>query len=199
VKDKNTPTNPEREPTPQEELVPYLDGELDNPGRERVEALLAEDPALREALKQHEAIAEALSAPQADAGPGANETLAHIHARIHARIHGRLQLSRTKITTMVLAAAASLVLAVLIGARLFTGPQRPANPADSQLATPVENPVFQPEVLADLDVLEVFQEEGGEISLELVNLLLEEDGGTGVLDSGLFNDWLEEEITGENF
>ena len=195
MKNKNTPTNPEREPTPQEELVAYLDGELDNPGRERVEALLAEDPALREALKQHEAIAEALSAPQADGGPGANETL----ARIHGRIHGRLQLSRTKITTMVVAAAASLVLAVLIGTRLFTGPRGPANPAGTQLATPVENPVFQPEVLADLDVLEVFQEEGGEISLELVNLLLEEDGGTGILDSGLFNDWLEEEITGENF
>ena len=48
-------------------------------------------------------------------------------------------------------------------------------------------------------MLEVLQEEGGELSLELVNLLLEEDGGTGVLDSGLFNDWLEEEITGENF
>ena len=148
MKDKNTPTNPEREPTPQEELVAYLDGELDNPGRERVEALLAEDPALREALKQHEAIAEALSAPQADDGPGANETL--------GRIHGRLRLSRTKITTMVLAAAASLVLAVLIGTRLFTGPRGPANPAGTQLATPVENPVFQPEVLADLDVLEVF-------------------------------------------
>ncbi|MEE3199238.1 MAG: hypothetical protein VX254_04335 [Planctomycetota bacterium] len=195
MKDKNTPTNPERAPTPQEELVAYLDGELDNPGRERVEALLAEDPALQEALKQHEAIAEALAAPQADDGPGARETL----ARIHARIHGRQQHSRTKITTMVLAVAASLVLAVLIGTRLFTGPRGPANPAGTQLANPVENPVFQPEVLADLDVLEVLQEEGGEISLELVNLLLEEDGGTGVLDSGLFNDWLEEEITGENF
>ena len=130
--DKNTPTNPEREPTPEEELVAYLDGELDNPGRERVEALLAEDPALREALKQHEAIAEALSAPQADGGPGANETL----ARIHGRIHGRLQLSRTKITTMVLAAAASLVLAVLIGTRLFTGPRGPAGPKIKKVPGP---------------------------------------------------------------
>ena len=188
--DKNTPTNPEREPTPEEELVAYLDGELDNPGRKRVEALLAGDPALRDALKQHEVIAAALCAHGAEDGLEPGETL--------ARVHSRLKRSRTKITTMVLAAAASLVLAVLIGARLFTG-VTPVTPAGPQVATPVEDPASQPEVLADLDVLEVLQEEGGEISLELVNLLLEEDGGTGVLDSGLFNDWLEEEITGENF
>ena len=188
--DKNTPTNPEREPTPEEELVAYLDGELDNPDRKRVEALLAEDPALRDALKQHEVIAAALCSHGAEDGLEPGETL--------ARIHSRLKRSRTKITTMVLAAAASLVLAVLIGARLFTG-VTPVTPAGPQVATPVEDPASQPGVLADLDVLEVLQEEGGEISLELVNLLLEEDGGTGVLDSGLFNDWLEEEITGENF
>ena len=55
------------------------------------------------------------------------------------------------------------------------------------------------EVIADLEVLEILQEECGEISLELVNLLLEDDSDTGILDSGLFDEWLEEEISGENF
>ena len=190
MEDKNTPNNIEREPRPEEELVAYLDGELDQAGRERMEALLAEDPALREALSQHEAIAKAISSPREGVEPEPQDTL--------ARIHSRMQGSRTRTITMRLAAAACLVLTVAIGVRLFTGGE-PATPGDSRTATPTENPASEPEVLADLDVLEVLQEEGGEISLELVNLLLEEDGGTGVLDSGLFNDWLEEEITGENF
>ena len=188
------PENPMPQPSEREQLearvLAMLLGESDHEERAAVEALLAEDPALVEALKQHEVIAEALCAHGAEDGLDPGETL--------TRIHGRLKRSRTKITTMVLAAAASLVLAVLIGARLFTG-VTPVTPAGPQVATPVEDPASQPEVLADLGVLEVLQEEGGEISLELVNLLLEEDGGTGILDSGLFNDWLEEEITGENF
>jgi hypothetical protein len=190
LEDKNTPNNIEREPAPEEELVAYLDGELDSAATERLEAVLAEDPALREALSQHEAIAEAISSPRKEAGPEPRETL--------TRVHARMRRARTKVISMRLAAAACLVLAVAIGASLFTG-NDPVTPAGPRIATPVEDPASQPEVLADLDVLEVLQEEGGEISLELVNLLLEEDGGTGVLDSGLFNDWLEEEITGENF
>lgn len=192
MNDKNIPTNPENAPTPspEEELVAYLDREIDAPDRKRVKALLAENPALREALKQHESIAEAISSPRADDGLDPGETL--------ARVHNRLRRSRTKIAATILAAAASLVLAALIGARLFTGGD-PLAPPGTPVATPVDNPASQPEVIADLEVLEILQEEGGDISLELVNLLLEEDGGTGVLDSGLFNNWLEEEITGENF
>ena len=57
----------------------------------------------------------------------------------------------------------------------------------------------QQEIIAELEVLEILQEEGGEISLELVNLLLEDHSDTGILDSGLFDEWLEEEISGENF
>ncbi len=190
MEDKNTPNNIERAPTPEEELVAYLDGELDSAATERLEALLAKDPVLRKALSQHEAIAKAIASPREEAGPGPRETLTSIHSR--------MQRSRIKIISMRLAAAACLVLAVAIGASLFTG-NDPVTPAGPRVATPVEDPASQPEVLADLDVLEVLQEEGGEISLELVNLLLEEDGGTGILDSGLFNDWLEEEITGENF
>ncbi len=190
MENKNTPNNIESEPGPEEELVAYLDGELDDAAAGRLEALLAEDPALREVLSQHKAIAEAISSPREGIEPEPQDTL--------ARIHSRMKRSRTRVITMRLAAAACLVLALVIGASLFTGDD-PVTPAAPRVATPAEDPVSQPEVLADLDVLEVLQEEGGELSLELVNLLLEEDGGTGVLDSGLFNDWLEEEITGENF
>ena len=38
-------------PTPEEELVAYLDGELDAHDVERIEALLAESPELRAALE----------------------------------------------------------------------------------------------------------------------------------------------------
>ena len=87
---------------------------------------------------------------------------------------------------------------MLIGARLITGVQ---DDTTEQPIAAVRPPAAAPqqEVIADLEVLEILQEEGGEVSLELVNLLLEDDSDTGVLDSGLFDDWLEEEISGENF
>ena len=46
MNEKNTPAQPGNEdlPSPGEELVAYLDGELDAADRERVEARLAEDP-----------------------------------------------------------------------------------------------------------------------------------------------------------
>ena len=199
MNDKTTPTNPEKtpSPSPEEELVAFLDGELDAANRRRVEEMLAKNPALREVLKQHESIFEALAGAETTDGIDSHETL--------ARVHNQLRRSRRTLTATILAAAAALVLAALIGARLFTtgledsDPTRPLATGEPPVENPVETTGSQPEVIADLEVLEILQEEGGEISLEFVNLLLEEDGGTGVLDSGLFNEWLEEEITGENF
>ena len=188
--DTHMPSDKEPGPTPEEELVAYLDGELDAHDVERVEALLAESPELRAALEQHKAIAKAIATPRTEDGEDAERTL--------AQIRQRLDRSRRTVFVGFLAAAAALILAVLIGARLITGVQ------DDTTGQPIaagRPPVAAPqqEVIADLDVLEILQEEGGEISLELVNLLLEDDSGTGVLDSGLFDEWLEEEISGENF
>ena len=184
------PPGNEPGPTPEEELVAYLDGELDAHDVERVEALLAESPGLRAALEQHKAIAKAIATPRTEDGEDAERTL--------AQIRQRLDRSRRTVFVGFLAAAAALILAVLIGARLITGVQ---DDTTGQPIAAVRPPVAAPqqEVIADLDVLEILQEEGGEISLELVNLLLEDDSGTGVLDSGLFDEWLEEEISGENF
>ena len=189
MNDKDTPILPGNEPgpSPEEELVAYLDGELDARDMERVEALLAESPELREALEQHQAIGEAIEALDTEDGEDAHQTLAGVRRR--------LSRSRQTVTAGILAAAAALILAVLIGAQLITGVQ------DDTSSQPIAavGPAPRPEVIADLEVLEILQEEGGEISLELVNLLLEDDSGTGVLDSGLFEEWLEEEISGENF
>ncbi len=184
------PPDNEPGPTPEEELVAYLDGELDAHDVERVEALLAESPELRAALEQHKAIARAIAAPRAEDGADAERTL--------AQIRQRLDRSRRTVFVGFLAAAAALILAVLIGARLITGVQ---DDTTGQPIAAVRPPVAAPqqEVIADLDVLEILQEEGGEISLELVNLLLEDHSDTGILDSGLFDEWLEEEISGENF
>ena len=184
------PPGNEPGPTPEEELVAYLDGELDAHDVERIEALLAESPELRAALEQHKAIARAITTPRAEYGEDAERTL--------AQIRQRLDRSRRTIFAGFLAAAAALILAVLIGARLITGVQ---DDTTEQPIAAVRPPAAAPqqEVIADLEVLEILQEEGGEVSLELVNLLLEDDSDTGVLDSGLFDDWLEEEISGENF
>ena len=188
--DTHMPSDKEPGPTPEEELVAYLDGELDAHDVERVEALLAESPELRAALEQHKAIAKAIATPRTEDGEDAERTL--------AQIRQRLDRSRRTVFVGFLAAAAALILAVLIGARLITGVQ---DDTTGQPIAAVRPPVAAPqqEVIADLDLLEILQEEGGEISLELVNLLLEDDSGTGVLDSGLFDEWLEEEISGENF
>lgn len=194
MNDKNTPTQPGNEglPSPEEELVAYLDGELDAADRKRVEARLAEDPELRVALEQHQAISAALANPGAEAGLTPEQTL--------ARVQDRLRRERPIVarTGWILAAAAAIIFAVLIGARLTTDRPAPGGqlPEVTQRPTSPGDPA---EVIAELDVLEVIQEEGGELSLELVNLLLEEDEDAGVLDSGLFDNWLEEEISGENF
>ena len=148
---------------------------------------------LRRSSQDHQkapSIAKAIATPRTEDGEDAERTL--------AQIRQRLDRSRRTVFVGFLAAAAALILAVLIGARLITGGQ---DDTTGQPIAAVRPPVAAPqqEVIADLDVLEILQEEGGEISLELVNLLLEDDSGTGVLDSGLFDEWLEEEISGENF
>ena len=189
MNDKNNPANTGKEglPSREEELVAYLDGELDAADRERMETLLAEDQELREALEQHKAIAAAIASPDSEVGLSPDQTL--------AGVRGKLRRSRQVITAGILAAAAAAIFAVLIGARLIPGPTDQP-PALTQRLPGGYSPT---EVIAELDVLELIQEEGGELSLELVNLLLEEDGDAGVLDSGLFDNWLEEEISGENF
>ena len=192
MNDKNNPANTGKEgrPSREEELIAYLDGELDAADRERLKALLAEDQDLREALQQHKAIAAAIAAPDSEAGMSPGQTL--------AEVRGRLRRSRRIITAGILAAAAAAIFAVLIGARLITGIPNPEDQVPGLTQRPPGG--YSPtEVIAELDVLEAIQEEGGELSLELVNLLLEDEGGAGVLDSGLFDDWLEEEISGENF
>ena len=192
MNDKNNPANTGKEglPSREEELVAYLDGELDAADRERMKTLLAEDQELREALEQHKAIAAAIAAPDSEAGLSPGQTL--------AEVRGRLRRSHQVITAGILAAAAAAIFAVLIGARLITGIPGPTDQAPD-LTQRLPGGYSQTEVIAELDVLELIQEEGGELSLELVNLLLEEDGDAGVLDSGLFDNWLEEEISGENF
>lgn len=192
MNDKNNPANTGKDglPSPEEELVAYLDGELDGADRERLEALLAEDQGLRETLEQHKAIAAAIAAPDSEARLSPEQTL--------AGIRGRLRRSRQAITAGILGVAAAAIFAVLIGARLITGIPGPADQAPN-LTQRLPTGYSPTEVIAELDVLEIIQEEGGELSLELVNLLLEEDGDTGVLDSDLFDNWLEEEISGENF
>lgn len=187
----NHPDHPEKEglPSPEEELVAYLDGELDAGDRKRVEARLAEDPALRQALEQHKLIAGALASDDGEDGLAPEETLRGVYDGIRRSMWAR--------SAKTLAAAASIIFAVFIAARLITGLSDPADQAP-HLAR--QSPAtMQEEVIADLDVLEVLHEEGGEISLDLVNLLLEDTNDTGVLDSGLFDEWLEEEISGENF
>ena len=101
MNDKNNPANTGKEglPSREEELVAYLDGELDAADRERMKTLLAEDQELREALEQHKAIAAAIAAPDSEAGLSPGQTL--------AGIRGRLRRSRRVITTGILAAAAA--------------------------------------------------------------------------------------------
>ena len=192
MNDKNNPANTGKEglPSREEELVAYLDGELDAADRERLKALLAEDQELREALEQHKAIAAGIAAPDSEVGLSPGQTL--------AGVRGRLRRSRQVLTAGILAAAAAAIFAVLIGARLITGIPGPTDQTPG-LTQRLPGDYSPTEVIAELDVLEIIQEEGGELSLELVNLLLEEDGDAGVLDSGLFDNWLEEEISGENF
>ena len=192
MNDKINPANTGKEgrPSREEELIAYLDGELDAADRVRLRALMAEDQDLREALQQHKAIAAAIAAPDSEAGMSPRQTL--------AEVRGRLRRSRRIITAGILAAAAAAIFAVLIGARLITGIPNPEDQVPGLTQRPPGG--YSPtEVIAELDVLEIIQEEGGELSLELVNLLLEEDEDAGVLDSGLFDNWLEEEISGENF
>ena len=98
MNDKNNPANTGKEghPSREEELIAYLDGELDATGRERLKALLAEDQDLREALEQHKAIAAAIAAPDSEAGMSPGQTLAEVRGRLHR--------SRRVITAGILAA-----------------------------------------------------------------------------------------------
>ncbi|MEC9031675.1 MAG: hypothetical protein VYB15_07335 [Planctomycetota bacterium] len=178
MNEKNTPSQPGNEdlPSPEEELVAYLDGELDAAARKRVEARLAEDPELRVALEQHQAISAALAKPDAEGGLTPEQTL--------ARVQDRLRRERPLVARAgwILAAAAAIIFAVLIGARLITDSPAPGGQLPEVTQRPA-SPGDPAEVIAELDVLEAIPEEGGELSLELVNLLLPRANARRVIEA----------------
>jgi hypothetical protein len=110
-------------------------------------------------------------------------------------VRRKVRRSRRRRLLVCLSAAASIVI---IPALLWwTGPASNRT-IEPELAGGERD--LEEQVIADLDVLESFHEEGLEPTPELVSLLLEETERSGgeALPQDLFDDFLEEELSGEN-
>ena len=163
-------------------LVPYLDGELEPAESRLVESHIAGCSSCLELLESHRQIALAL---ELQAAPAERFPDAPAIARRIRLLAGR-RASRARALWLSVAAAV-----LCAAAAVFMGPpKRGAMPA-------VE------EILGDLEVLESFEAEGIEPTPELVNALLglDTEGGEGseeALETDLFLDVLEEELSPEN-
>lgn len=150
-------------------LVPYLDGELDETLSADVVQHLAACRKCKRLLEEHEAVSTVIRN-----WPRPSNSLNPV--RTVAEVRRRVWRSRRR---RILSAAALLLVGVLLGLVLM---QRETAPREDLL------------ILRDLEVLEAIQEEVGEVSPELVNLLLEVAATPEELDERVFDYVLEEEL-----
>ena len=188
-------------------IVPYLDGELEPERARELEVYLESSAEARSLLEQHRLVSDlilqgslAADGSPLTAAPSATATLEAVHLR--------LRRSRWKRLAGLVSAAAALVLITVLFGPWGAGSDQDGiveeiKPADPAVPKSVEATSLPDEaLLEDLEILEVLESEAGELTPELVELLLESDVGnlldSGVLDPRVFDYLLEEEISGKS-
>jgi len=169
------PTNPERErPTPEqaEELVAYLDGELDETTAQQVEARLNTDPAARQESEALQAAWDLLDhLPRPEPSPDfTHRTLENVQVKADtARLQARRRAWTRWRPRLVAAGWAAAVLVAFLAGYVGFLALRPADPSDHDLARDlslIENQRLYEFVddlgfLRQLDTPALFGEEGG--------------------------------------
>ena len=195
----------------EEQVVAWVDGELDPAQARRIEDYVAGDVEAARIAAEHRQIAERLRSAEVPVLESAEETL----QMVRARLAGSRQLNWRR---LALATAAALIvgLAALLWIQSMTTPTPSPDgvPADPVVAGDGDraddrDSTTEPWSDADLELLaELCSASGDELSLELVDILLEETESEDSRPSTrwaddeaaeqLFDRVLEEELAGEN-
>ncbi|MEM7233927.1 MAG: zf-HC2 domain-containing protein [Planctomycetota bacterium] len=167
-----------QEPSPQDPrdlFVAYLDGELSDDERQRVDQHLADHPQDRDLLEEHRRVGELL-----DSRFATNERASSKEgSSLATTIRFRAAQERRRRWVSVAAAAALVLTTGLIWQSLGGS----TNAEDKY-------------VIENLEALEAIHQEGGD-ALELVQALLDEEEGGSPLDPELFDILLEEEMAAD--
>ena len=166
-------------------LVPWLDGELPTDAARRVSGHVAQCSVCPREVELHRRVGSTLDAVYA-ARPGASPD---VILQVRQRLEGRDPLGKT-FRRVVLGVAASVLIAV--GTWWLVSP---GDGQDPSVAVGDGDAAAEEELLENLDVLEALEEEGIDLTPELVQVLLD-DGGEfddDELDE-IFEYILEEEV-----
>ncbi len=168
-------------------LVPWLDGELPPDAARRVSGHVARCSVCPREVELHRRVGSTLDAVYA-ARPGASPD-------VILQVRQRLERDRKTFRRVVLGVAASVLIAV--GAWWLVSSQSvsPGDGQDPSVAVGDGDAAAAEELLENLDVLEALEEEGIDLTPELVQVLLDEDGAfdDDELDE-IFEYVLEEEV-----
>lgn len=176
--------------TARELLVPRLDGELTPAEAQRVSEHVARCPACQREQDLHERVSAALDRVYA-ARPAVGHDVA-------GAARGRLESDRRRFRRVLLSVAATLLIAAgswwLVASAYRGADQGTPDP----LATAGPEVPADEELLENLDVLEAIEEEGVDLTPELVQVLLDTDSGFDdeELDQ-IFEYVLEEEVSSD--
>jgi anti-sigma factor RsiW len=163
----------------EELLVPFLDGELEGAEAAPLQAHLELCSSCRRALEEHRLVAAWIPRLAVEAQPPRQALLA-----VRGRLVRAEALRRRRRALIRGAAAAGILVAACLAAGRWSAPPAPDGPP----------PALQGVTLEDLEVLEALQAEAGDVTPELVTLLLEETEAGIPLDPEVFDYVLEEEI-----
>ena len=167
-------------------LVPWLDGELPTDAARRVSGHVAQCSVCPREVELHRRVGSTLDAVYATRPGASPDVILQVRQRL---LDSRDPLGKT-FRRVVLGVAASVLIAV--------GTWWLVSPGDGQVppvAVGDGDAAAEEELLENLDVLEDLEEEGIELTLELVQVLLDEDGefDDDELDE-IFEYVLEEEV-----
>ncbi len=162
-------------------LVPWLDGELPPDAARRVSGHVARCSVCPREVELHRRVGSTLDAVYA-VRPGASPDMI-------LQVRQRLECDRRTFRRVVLGVAASVLIAVGTWWLVSSQTVGPGDGPDPFVA------IAEEELLENLDVLEALEEEGIDLTPELVQVLLDEDGAfdDDELDE-IFEYVLEEEV-----
>ena len=177
-------------------LVPWLDGELPPDTARRVTGHVAQCSACPREVELHRRVGSTLDAMSA-ARPGAGQDMI---LRVRQQLeHDRFDLPKGTSRRVLLGVAASVLMAVGVWWLVSSQSVSPGDGQDLFVGIGVGDVAAEEELLENLDVLEALEEEGIDLTPELVQVLLDEDEIFGVefdddeLDE-IFEYVLEEEV-----
>lgn len=171
-------------------LVPWLDGELPADAARRVSGHVAQCSVCPREVELHRHVGSTLDSVYA-VRPGASpDVILQVRQRLERGGTGRT------IRRVVLGVAASVLIAASTWWLVSSQNVGPGDGPDPSVAVGHGDATAEEELLENLDVLEALEEEGIDLTLELVQVLLDDDDGEfddDELDE-IFEYILEEEV-----